>query len=167
MKKIILLFIIAAAFVFGGERGDAFEKGHAAGTSDEAIKWYQKALSLCREDEKVPRAWAYNNIGFVLLKDSEWDEALKWFEKAVKEDDNNHAAWNNLGITYENVGFLKKKKLGKAGKSKTAGKEAAVDPEIEYLNKALAAYEKCVKLKPDEEKYKINKLRVESLLQVK
>ncbi len=172
MKKIISLLLISAAFFLGGDRGDAFEKGHAAETSEEAIKWYQKALSLCREDEKIPRAWAYNNIGFVLLKDSEWNEALGWFEKAVKEDDSNHVAWNNLGMTYENIGFFKKTRPNKRSKTKAAVKEvtgetAGVDPEVEYLNKALTAYKKSLALKPDEDKYKINKLRVESLLQVR
>lgn len=171
MRKTVALLLIAVAFMFGGERGDAFEKGHAAETSEEAIKWYKKALSLCREDEKVPKAWAYNNIGFVFIKDSKWDDALEWLEKAVKEDENNHTAWNNLGICYENIGFLKRKKQEKTDKTKPVAKEVtgepSVDPEVEYLRKALASYRKCVKLKTDEEKYKINKMRVESLLQVK
>jgi len=150
-----------------GERGDAFAKGHEAETGEEAIKWYMKALSLCGEAEKIPRAWAYNNIGFVYVKDGKWDLALEWLEKAVKEDENNHTAWNNLGITYENIGFLMKKKYLKNKPAKEVTSEAAKDPEPEYLQKALTAYQKCVKLKADEEKYKINKLRVESLLQVK
>ncbi len=171
MKKTVALLLVAAAFVLGGERGDAFNKGHEAETSEEAIKWFKKALALCKEEENVAKAWAYNNIGFTLIKDSKWDEALIWLEKAVKEDEANHNAWNNLGITYENIGFFMKKKADRRDKSKTAGKEvtgeAAIDPEIEYLGKALSAYKKSMKLKPDEEKYKINKMRVESLLQVK
>jgi len=168
MKKTIAILILTAAAVFGGERGDAFEKGHAAESSEEAIKWYQKALSLCREDEKVPKAWAYNNIGFVYVKESKWNEALEWLEKAVKEDAANHVAWNNLGITYENVGFIKKSKMPKTKPvTKNVTGEEAVDSELEYLQKALSAYKQCVKLKADEEKYRINKLRVESLLQVK
>ncbi|MFH1074333.1 MAG: tetratricopeptide repeat protein [Candidatus Firestonebacteria bacterium] len=168
MKKILALMFISVVFVMAGERGDAFAKGHAAETSEEAVKWYKKALSLCGESEKIPKAWAYNNIGFVYVKESRWDDALEWLEKAVAEDEKNHAAWNNLGITYENIGFIMKKKFlkDKTAKKDAAG-EAAKDPEIEYLQKALKAYQKCVKLKPDEEKYKVNKLRVESLLQVK
>jgi tetratricopeptide (TPR) repeat protein len=168
MKKILVLMFIAAVAAMAGERGDAFTKGHEAETSEEAIKWYKKALSLCGESEKIPKAWAYNNIGFVYVKESKWDEALEWLEKAVKEDENNHTAWNNLGITYENIGFNLKKKFSKSkAAKKDVTAEAVKDPEIEYLQKALNAYQKSVKLKPDEEKYKINKLRVESLLQVK
>ena len=167
MKKILTLLLMAVVFAAAGERGDAFVKGHEAETSEEAIKWYKKALSLCGVNEKIPKAWAYNNIGFVYVKDGKWDEALEWLEKAVKEDDNNHTAWNNLGITYENIGFLAKRKFLKNKPAKDVTTEAGKDPEPEYLQKALEAYKKCVKLKADEEKYKINKLRVESLLQVK
>jgi len=166
MKKILALLFISVLFISAGERADAFAKGHEAETGEEALKWYQKALSLCSESDKIPRAWAYNNIGFVYVKDSKWDEALLWLEKAVKEDENNHLAWNNIGIALENIGFMKGKDFRtKAGKNVTG--EAAADPEKEYLQKALQAYEKSVKLKPEEQKYKINKLRVESLLQVK
>jgi len=167
MRKILALIFLAAAFVSAGERGDAFVKGHEAETGEEAIMWYKKALALCTESEKIPKAWAYNNIGFVYVKESRWEEALEWLEKAVKEDENNHVAWNNLGITYENIGFIPKGKSLKNKPAKAVTSEASKDPELEYLQKALAAYNKCVKLKPDEEKYKINKLRVESLLQVK
>ncbi|OGF54933.1 MAG: hypothetical protein A2452_09090 [Candidatus Firestonebacteria bacterium RIFOXYC2_FULL_39_67] len=167
MKKILALMFISAVFVMAGERGDAFAKGHEAETSEDAIKWYKKALSLCGETEKIPKAWACNNIGFVYVKESKWDAALEWLEKAVKEDENNHTAWNNLGITYENIGFIIKKKFLKSKTAKDVTAEAVKDPETEYLQKALNAYQKCVKLKSDEEKYKINKLRVESLLQVK
>ncbi|MCX5776940.1 MAG: tetratricopeptide repeat protein [Candidatus Firestonebacteria bacterium] len=172
MKKTLAFMFISLILAAAGERGDAFVKGHEAETSEEAIKWYKKALSLCGETEKEPKAWAYNNIGFVYIKDSKWVEALEWFEKAVKEDENNYNAWNNMGIVYENIGYEEQRKGVKSKKRiKNAGKpvtsEADIYPETEYLHKALEAYKKCIKIKPEEQKFKINKLRVESLLQVK
>ena len=151
MKKVLALFIIAGifSFSFGGERQDAYNKGHQADNEEkyeEAIKWFTKALELCKEDEKIPKCWAYNNIGYIYIKLKNYDEALKNLELAVKCSDKIEVAWNNLGVVYENFYY------------KTN--------DIEYLVKAKEAYMKASALKPEQEKFKLNKLRVETLIKV-
>ena len=153
--------MIFSCFVFAGDRADALKKGHEATDNNEAIKWYKKALELCKENEVVPKAWVYNNIGFVYIKMNKWDEALENLEKSVKEYDKIDVAWNNIGIIYENMAFLKKEK----GKIKDKEKDGEKIKEL--LQKAKDAYAKAVELKPDKEKYQINKTRVEDLLKNK
>jgi len=129
-------------------RGECFKKGHEATEDAEKVKWFKKAIELCREDEKIPKAWAYNNIGFTYIRNNKWDEALPMMEKSVEENDKIDVAWNNLGIVYENLFYSLKEK----------------EKKREFLVKALAAYEKAIALKPDMEKYSINKYRVAALI---
>lgn len=148
----VMVYVLYITFqAFAGERGDAFKKGHEATDNNEAIKWYKKALELCKENEVVPKAWAYNNIGFVYIKMGKWDEALENLEKSVKECNKIDVAWNNLGIIYENMAFLNKDK----------------EKMKELLESSKDAYVKAIELKPDKEKYQINKTRVEDLLKNK
>jgi tetratricopeptide (TPR) repeat protein len=143
-----LLALVCCA-VFAGERGDAFKNGHEATADAEKIKWFKKALELCKADEHIPRCWAFNNIGYVYIKANKWDEALENMEKAVAEYDKIDVAWNNLGIVYENLYFVKNEK------------------DRSYLAKAKEAYEKAIALKPDMELYRLNKTRAETLLNLK
>ncbi|MFH1824913.1 MAG: tetratricopeptide repeat protein [Candidatus Firestonebacteria bacterium] len=152
-KKLFLIFIMLSYMCFAGERGDAFKKGHEAEDYNEAIKWYKKALTLCKENESVPKAWAYNNIGYAYIRIGKWELALENLEKSVKEYSKIPVAWNNLGIVYENLALYKKENKENEEKKK------------ELLIKAKESYEKAVNLKPAEEKYKLNKERAESLIQ--
>jgi tetratricopeptide (TPR) repeat protein len=164
IKNVFLIFTILIYICFGGERGDAFKKGHSAESYEEALKWYKRALELCKDNENIPKAWAYNNIGYVYIRMGKWELALENLEKSIKEYDKIPVAWNNLGIVYENLALLKEvSKVEKVNKEKKEKKEW----DEELLRKAIDAYKRAIDLKPTEEKYKLNKERVESLIQNK
>ncbi len=147
MKR--LLFLAALLFLAlqaspSWERGEAFRKGHEAQSDAEKIGWFNKAFELSRADEAVPRAWAFNNIGFVYIRANKWEEAFPFMEKSVKECGTIDVGRNNLGIVYENLFYVKK--------------------DLSLLRKAVACYGSAIALKPDLEKYRLNKERAEMLL---
>ena len=147
MKRLLLLtalLVLALPALPNSERGEAFRKGHEAQADAEKIKWFSRALELSRADEAVPRAWAYNNIGFVYIRANKWEEALPYMEKSVKECGTIDVAQNNLGIVYENLYYVKK--------------------DLSFLKKGVTCYSNAIVLKPDLEKYRLNKERAEMLL---
>ncbi|MEI7904577.1 MAG: tetratricopeptide repeat protein [Candidatus Firestonebacteria bacterium] len=151
MKAFIAVIILSAAFSAAGaelSRAECFKRGHEAVEGAEKIKWFSKALELCREDEKIPKAWAYNNIAFTHIRNNKWDEALPLLEKSVAENEKIDVAWNNLGIVYENLFY------------------GAKENKRDFLLKALRAYEKAIALKPEMEIYGLNKSRVKALAKV-
>lgn len=71
------------------------------GSSEEAITWYEKALSL---DES--NATALNGLGFVLADTgADYTRALTMCKKALDADPDNHAYLDSVGWVYHKLGF--------------------------------------------------------------
>jgi tetratricopeptide (TPR) repeat protein len=142
-------FIAAAvlffsALTFGMTAKEAMDKGNESEDIKESLSWYKKALEICPESDKKFRGWILNNIGYSYIRLNKWDDALASLEKAVEANPKIEHAWNNLGIVYENMSYIKK--------------------DSSFLTKAKDCYEKAVKLRPDMEKFKLNMKRAENLI---
>jgi Tfp pilus assembly protein PilF len=71
-------------------------------------------------------AKAQVTFGIQLAQKTLWDSAVTQFERAVEIDESYAAAWNNLGIGYE--------QLGKFDEARKAYEKAiAIEPDNQYI----------------------------------
>lgn len=59
------------------------------GMYDEAVRHYQKAITICPDDEHL-----YFNLGRAYFEKREIDHARKWIQMALRIDPNLHEAWD-------------------------------------------------------------------------
>jgi protein O-GlcNAc transferase len=74
---------------------------HAEGKLDEAILWYQKAITLNPKSDLT-----YNNLGNVLQDKGQIDEAIVCYQKALQINPHFAGAYYNLGDALQDKGHI-------------------------------------------------------------
>lgn len=102
----------------------------------------QDVINLCSIlRERHPDAiWVYREIGAAELRRKEWSKAIPPLLKAVKLDGKDALSWENLGLTYYNLGRL-------ASARKSLNRAFELDKKRQYTNLMRAWLS--VSIKPD------------------
>jgi tetratricopeptide (TPR) repeat protein len=72
---------------------------HLKGQTDQAMKWYQKAVKL-----NPANAEAQYNLGNIYLEKSQWSMALYCYDKAIKARPAYAKAYCNKGVVFSQIG---------------------------------------------------------------
>lgn len=75
-----------------------------AGRSDEALRYYEAALSLYKQEEQGDRANCYYNYGLALRRLGRLAEAVVAYEKSLQLDPSQERTYVNMGLALEKAG---------------------------------------------------------------
>ena len=73
----------------------------AGGELDDAIASFQSAV-----ESNAENVYAWNNLGYALMRNKQWGDAVTALEHAVDADKVEPYMWNNLGMAYEHLDRL-------------------------------------------------------------